>query len=561
MHTHVSTRGHKIARVVAALLALACIAWVATANPLVFPGAVPVPEHLEGDILQLEWGERCFLAVDPRPGYIVKDYGRAIGKYEIRSELECPMRCNASADCNSFIVCTATRLCFLKDKVLAGSESIHNFGYGCRSFMSISCFPPSRASSTTVGVAAGQAPTGKPTREWTQVPNCDLPNQHDAETVHSTDIAELTRLADQKGYSGFCVRDGAAHMKRTEMPLTSSNLTCGVLGDCTFYLPPGPAGSGASTPLDREPPAMPSVPIEPYSNSHAPFNHTCSAIGEDCSQTRCCSTPFSACFERNASLAVCATNCTPGMRDGVRWSCKATGVVKVVHFSLFCFSVVQSTGSDFEFVRSQLQTGEGIAACDDYIVFSDASVELLTSDSRTVPIGNFQERPGAPSELSAGTYFAVWKALCDHYIWREYDWTVKVDSHTLLLPRQLKVYLMQHYATLHALLRRPGIYLNACNGTGLTSALQVVSQYAMVELALAQDECAAFAATEMPEEVWFQQCMKTLKCDTVALPIMDDSVCRGVPNVLPTCTFEHAAFHPLNSPAAVDACLRLAQAR
>jgi len=77
-----------------------------------------------------------------------------------------------------------------------------------------------------------------PPRAWREFPNCDLPDQKDAEIVNSTDPDELMLHAERKAHAGFVLCGGpAAYMKASDVPLTERDLLCGVTPACTFYLP------------------------------------------------------------------------------------------------------------------------------------------------------------------------------------------------------------------------------------------------------------------------------------------------------------------------------------
>jgi len=71
-------------------------------------------------------------------------------------------------------------------------------------------------------------------------------------------------------------------------------------------------------------PAEPQAPMQELSDR-------CSAEGEDCTQTHCCSTPGHQCFGKNRWWAVCLQDCTPGVNYAEQeqyrtpWACEPLG--------------------------------------------------------------------------------------------------------------------------------------------------------------------------------------------------------------------------------------------
>lgn len=376
---------------------------------------------------------------------------------------------------------------------------------------------------------------------WQEFRNCDYPNRGDVETVESTDLMFLKRHAEQHGYAGFGLRGNQAYMKGSDWPLGPKNLTCSDdLGPCAFYLP---------VPEER------AVGASPYVNTHLAYGVACADAETDCKSAGCCQAPGTFCFEVSASTSRCLPDCPLENPD-----CRLVGSPRVKDTSLFCFSVVMARSLEFELVDERLKQGAGLALCEEYIIYSSERVMLSNGDV-TVPLKALKI-PNAKPRRQA--YEEVWSTIIDHYIWRQHEWIVQVDAHTLLFANQLKLQLHNHEQEIMKAAAGKGLYVQTCKGQQpFTKGLQIISQDGIASMGFHMDKCQ-FADVE-DETVWLQRCLEAVQAHPVQLSqLFVDTACAGskssVQTVsLPDCSFQKVAFHPLSSSALMDQCISQAQ--
>lgn len=94
---------------------------------------------------------------------------------------------------------------------------------------------------TCVGKGAGKAANlnfhvnaEKPA--WFKYPHFDLPNVRDVEQMDASDLHEVMRHAQEKGYAGFSVFKNKAFLKGAKTMETTELLYMGVGDPCTFYM-------------------------------------------------------------------------------------------------------------------------------------------------------------------------------------------------------------------------------------------------------------------------------------------------------------------------------------
>mmetsp|Transcript_48866 Transcript_48866/g.111304 ORF Transcript_48866/g.111304 Transcript_48866/m.111304 type:complete len:741 (+) Transcript_48866:126-2348(+) len=131
--------------------------------------------------------------------------------------------------------------------------------------------------------------------------------------------------------------------------------------------------------------------------------------------------------------------------------------------SLYCFSLTMPFGYEPQLLKSQLDKGVGIFACDEYVVFSNSST-LLEGDhkgdklpvdvsllrfSLSVPYGGRWH-----TALNTEVFNKIWVQVVKLGAYARHDWVVKADPDTVLFPDRLRQLLRTHQPLNRTLSRR-----------------------------------------------------------------------------------------------------------
>mmetsp|Transcript_72002 Transcript_72002/g.154057 ORF Transcript_72002/g.154057 Transcript_72002/m.154057 type:complete len:1029 (+) Transcript_72002:89-3175(+) len=226
--------------------------------------------------------------------------------------------------------------------------------------------------------------------------------------------------------------------------------------------------------------------------------------------------------------------------------------------SLFCFTLVMPSSFEAPLLAAHRAHGVGIFDCDGHMVFSNVSAKRLFGDAASqvrfsVIHGSLASRRGPEnSYLNAGNFVKVWDMVIKQDLFRQYDWTLKVDVDAILVPRALRGLL-----SMHCLPPDCGpLYLRDSSGhLGLHGPIEVLSQAAMKYFAATSDNCGRqidfYGKTEAE---YLSMCLDSLKIkaelETNLLRSGGLDAGDG-----PECDKVHAAFHPFKSWAASLRCL------
>jgi len=311
------------------------------------------------------------------------------------------------------------------------------------------------------------------------------------------------------------------------------------------------------TPLGGRTPGLAKAPLEIHVADWV--STSCSADGEDCTKTMCCSNPTSQCYEKNENWAVCSRACAPGVHefdDDQPWSCKGLGPRtprEWQHPSLYCFSVAQIWSPEGDTMRTQITTdgGAGIFACEQYDVFStDAGVYLGDGPMGAVWSQYFEFAPvGTTIDGTAGNtrlFLNVWEAVQQVGRYANTDWTVKVDPDAVIIPDRLREHVSPHMG-------RP-TYIVTCTLPGMTpmmfGALEAISKDAIQKFFDAKDSCMNLPVDDWGEDRWLGACLNQLGAPGEEdYSMVSDGVCTGV-----SCGSGAAAFHPFKDAGAWQGC-------
>jgi len=235
--------------------------------------------------------------------------------------------------------------------------------------------------------------------------------------------------------------------------------------------------------------------------------------------------------------------------------------------TLFCFSLMMSTGREPELIAMQVSRRVSIFACDAYAVYSRDPQRIGPGpppyEVETTPVymslrvdANMESHP-----LNAEAFMRVWEAVFQKQTFWNYKWTVKVDPDCVLLPAALRAHLQTTWftASRSQKVKDRGFYLRNCapkagSDLGLTGALEVLSRQAVEAYAQGKLACAAHIDHERETEDHFlQRCLDFLRVPhQYDFGLVDDRQCIGHPR---PCNGGHAAFHPMKDTTEYVRCI------
>jgi len=198
--------------------------------------------------------------------------------------------------------------------------------------------------------------------------------------------------------------------------------------------------------------------------------------------------------------------------------------------------------TELELLQAQRKHGASIFGCDQWDVFSDASV-AISDDYQTIQVYDTHDefhqvkRKVTQSWVNWAMFYQVWVKVREAGKWEHADWTVKVDPDAVFLPNRLKGYLSNKLDadTPH------GVYLENCPNVqyGFFGHLEVISRTGTQVLTKYLENChAEFApcANEgcdwmygaWGEDVFAQRCMDHHYVDKFeAFDLTTDGACES----------------------------------
>lgn len=194
----------------------------------------------------------------------------------------------------------------------------------------------------------------------------------------------------------------------------------------------------------------------------------------------------------------------------------------------------------------------GIFDCDDQIVFSDARVRIGSFESTV--IGSLSSAHGGQmtsSWVNTESFMHAWEHLRTHGSrFARFDWTIKVDPDTVLLPAVLR-------RQLRAFVRPGAIFLNNCPGVddGFYGSVEAMSQAAAIAYVENIRRCRETLdyRSGWGEDLFAQRCMEQAGVQQVNdFELVLDGNCRG-PRV-PDCSPGYPAYHPKKAAAEWKQC-------
>jgi len=216
-------------------------------------------------------------------------------------------------------------------------------------------------------------------------------------------------------------------------------------------------------------------------------------------------------------------------------------------------------------------------ACDDFMVFSDATFPNTSSALKAVKIEVLEGPLTSPrggdtnSYLNAPTFAKAWHRIFVDARFNTFDWVVKVDVDAVLFPERLR------YVLSSACQEDPceAVALNICgNWWGSATSMvpgpiQAVSRAAVQRMAAGVERCHALGTARSEEDIYLSRCLDLLsvrRASPKVLPVMNLECGSGVAAarfwklydavkvledsliaVIFVCDCCHAAYHPFKT--------------
>mmetsp|Transcript_3806 Transcript_3806/g.12122 ORF Transcript_3806/g.12122 Transcript_3806/m.12122 type:complete len:435 (+) Transcript_3806:72-1376(+) len=227
--------------------------------------------------------------------------------------------------------------------------------------------------------------------------------------------------------------------------------------------------------------------------------------------------------------------------------------------TLFCFSIMRSSGYELSLVRVQLAQGLSIFACDAYTVFSDDVVWLTPGPPVRIDseaLGMDLEAPEGVKEhiLNTEIFLQAWENVRKEGRYKQYEWVVKVDPDAVFFPDRLRKRLDSEVQEGGSVL----YFLNCQVSFGLFGALEVFSRKAMEAFYAGLPRCKSEVSwKDVGEDLFMRQCMDHLGVDHAKdYELLADGYCNTQPS---PCSSGQVAFHPFKNVEIYLQCVREAK--
>jgi len=334
------------------------------------------------------------------------------------------------------------------------------------------------------------------------------------------------------------------------------------------------------------------APLQFAQTEVVPSRDHCAPVKDDCLAQKCCKvTGFKCYMKKDHNEAHCLKECTPGGENG---TCIAQIEEVPSHNSdvsnsgttLFCFAFyTENTGStkpstELALLRTQYFLGASLFGCEAYQVYSDVLTWIAPDPHKyeTVKVDDTdndfhqEKRKKTGTWINANMFIATWKVIKTEGLWKDKDWTIKVDADAVFLPQRLRERLQTQEVTDN------GIYVENCKfvNYGLFGNLEIFSQKAAETYMNRLDDCkktlnylgkekdAGFEA--WGEDLFAQRCMDKYGVDKVTIfDITTDGACKADrpedqkenKKWQPDCaTTKSPAMHPFKLPKDYFDCLK-----
>jgi len=175
---------------------------------------------------------------------------------------------------------------------------------------------------------------------------------------------------------------------------------------------------------------------------------------------------------------------------------------------VFCFALMVPFTYEGGLLDWQFQKNIGLFACDEHMVYSNSSqdvagvgfgINVINMDLECERGGEFQ------SQLNLKVFREVWARVESDGIYRQYDWTVKVDADAVFLPSRLQ-HVLQNYSHAPA-----SLYFTNCR-FGLHGAIEVFSRFAVQALTNGWGHCEKHFAGLCAGPCWWGENLFVDQC-------------------------------------------------
>eukprot|EP00413_Alexandrium_margalefii_P047694 CAMPEP_0204597770 /NCGR_PEP_ID=MMETSP0661-20131031/53976_1 /ASSEMBLY_ACC=CAM_ASM_000606 /TAXON_ID=109239 /ORGANISM="Alexandrium margalefi, Strain AMGDE01CS-322" /LENGTH=475 /DNA_ID=CAMNT_0051608469 /DNA_START=34 /DNA_END=1461 /DNA_ORIENTATION=+ len=278
-----------------------------------------------------------------------------------------------------------------------------------------------------------------------------------------------------------------------------------------------------------------------------------------------------------SALAACEAPLGRRLGSEAEWPA-APAVGGPAHPRMFCFAVVSPGTYEPELVALQYQQGSGIFGCDDYTIVSNVSAAVLFKDPHasgrirvSVVEANLwaqlkrgppgwdpsSPNPGRPAKhlVNAPIFVKVWDTIFSDGMFMDYDWTLKLDADTFIVPARLRTLL--GFVTQ---LPSSPLYLQNTDadmyGNFLHGPVEALSKAAMEVYRTGAERCKKEVDYSDKGEDWYLGlCLQHLGVQgSKELRLLNDAYMWGSHHA--ECDAPFAAFHPFKSAEAWDRCLK-----
>lgn len=232
--------------------------------------------------------------------------------------------------------------------------------------------------------------------------------------------------------------------------------------------------------------------------------------------------------------------------------------------TLFCYAVALQNTAEPWLMVVQLQRRTGIFGCHQYSIFSDGNLTLgwgPWGSVEAVPI------PGDPAwhapvpgsdELvwhNTGVFARAWARMQETNIYKDYDWTVKVDPDSAFFPGLLQSRLAEMQISQNMNPEEPMYLVNCQRWYSFQGPLEVLSRGAATRFIPGVGQCMAQLNWKDWGEDWFvSKCLDTLGVQKrEGFHLLDDYWCAHQDV---ECSDGKPAFHPMKSTDDMEKCMR-----
>jgi len=219
--------------------------------------------------------------------------------------------------------------------------------------------------------------------------------------------------------------------------------------------------------------------------------------------------------------------------------------------SLFCLAVFRSSGYELDLVKSQVQKGVGIFACDEFAVLSD-KVLKVTETLNTLIIPPCEKVGVSKDGTAANTlvFMQAWEVIWKSTKYKAHDWIIKADPDAVLIIDRLRSHLAPYTGK--------NVFIKNCmkyTGPGwpmMFGSLEAFSHDAIETYFKGADRCEKELEWEAwGEDLFMGNCMTMLGTKSeFDGGIIGDNVCKGA-NCADGTT---AVYHPFKSAEAWFKC-------